>query len=115
MGGGGHGGITYKGVTIHQPKRWHSVTGKGMCAMMWFWILYRAKQDGPVVLLFVVGLSDFIGFSCRAGDILGMAMMTIPVAMGISFGHPYKLLKDKTYYALPGNLAQMVFGLVVVC
>lgn len=35
MGGGGHGGITYKGVTIHQPKRWHSVTGKGMCAMMW--------------------------------------------------------------------------------
>ncbi|KAL8135735.1 hypothetical protein AgCh_010385 [Apium graveolens] len=85
MGGGGHGGVTYKGVTIHQPKRWHSVTGKGMCAMMW------------------------------AGDILGKAMMIIPVAMGISFGHPYKLLKDKTYYALPGNLAQMVFGLVVVC
>uniref|UniRef100_A0A162A146 Uncharacterized protein n=1 Tax=Daucus carota subsp. sativus TaxID=79200 RepID=A0A162A146_DAUCS len=33
MGGDGHG-VTYKGVTIHQPKRWHSVTGKGMCAMM---------------------------------------------------------------------------------
>lgn len=49
--GGGHGhGVTYKGVTIHHPKRWHSITGKGMCAMMWFWILYRAKQDGPVVL-----------------------------------------------------------------
>ncbi|KVI04280.1 hypothetical protein Ccrd_017411 [Cynara cardunculus var. scolymus] len=95
---GGHGhGTTYKGVTLHQPKRWHTVTGKGMCAMMWkvlsaddeyrdeqlrmltqltvsvsameceahegtvaallvqilrrFWILYRAKQDGPVVLV----------------------------------------------------------------
>ena len=35
MGGDGHG-VTYKGVTIHQPKRWHSVTGKGMCAMMWY-------------------------------------------------------------------------------
>ncbi|KAA0064628.1 NADH dehydrogenase (ubiquinone) 1 beta subcomplex subunit 2 [Cucumis melo var. makuwa] len=51
MGGGGHGaGTTYKGVTIHPPKRWHTVTGKGLCAIMWFWVLYRAKQDGPVVL-----------------------------------------------------------------
>ncbi|PIA46968.1 hypothetical protein AQUCO_01500480v1 [Aquilegia coerulea] len=53
MGGGhgdGHGtSTTYKGFTVHQPKRWHTVTGKGMCALM-FWILYRAKQDGPVVL-----------------------------------------------------------------
>ncbi|CAO2814114.1 unnamed protein product [Amaranthus hypochondriacus] len=50
--GGGHGGhgTTYKGMTLHTPKRWHSVTGKGMCALMWFWVLYRAKQDGPVVL-----------------------------------------------------------------
>ncbi|CAN6539128.1 unnamed protein product [Malus baccata var. baccata] len=29
--GGGHGeGITYKGITVHQPKRWHTLTGKGM-------------------------------------------------------------------------------------
>ncbi|XP_047324708.1 NADH dehydrogenase [ubiquinone] 1 beta subcomplex subunit 2 [Impatiens glandulifera] len=51
--GGGHGdghSTTYKGMTLHQPKRWHSVTGKGMCALMWFWVLYRAKKDGPVVL-----------------------------------------------------------------
>ncbi|KAK4753388.1 hypothetical protein SAY87_022186 [Trapa incisa] len=53
MGGGhGHGeGTTYKGFTVHQPKRWHTVTGKGLCAIMWFWVLYRAKQDGPVVLV----------------------------------------------------------------
>ncbi|OIW01879.1 hypothetical protein TanjilG_31061 [Lupinus angustifolius] len=110
MGGGhGHGGsTTYKGVTLHHPKRWHTVTGKGLCAVMWvsnkkgglvyealptrvdvdrptlvreeaiathdlralspkaislmvasilniswerrFWIMYRAKQDAPVVL-----------------------------------------------------------------
>ncbi|KAL3840144.1 hypothetical protein ACJIZ3_024735 [Penstemon smallii] len=70
-GGHGHGhGVTYKGVTIHQPKRWHTVTGKGLCAVILlfffnngtsnlvlkripdflFWVLYRAKQDGPVVL-----------------------------------------------------------------
>ena len=49
--GGGHGGsTTYKGLTLHHPKRWHVVTGKGLCAVMWFWVLYRAKQDGPVVL-----------------------------------------------------------------
>ncbi|KAE8736185.1 NADH dehydrogenase 1 beta subcomplex subunit 2 [Hibiscus syriacus] len=34
--GGGHGGsTTYKGVTLHHPKRWHAVTGKGLCAVMW--------------------------------------------------------------------------------
>ncbi|KAI3951560.1 hypothetical protein MKX01_018676 [Papaver californicum] len=39
MGGGGGGGdghsTTYKGLTMHQPKQWHTVTGKGMCALMW--------------------------------------------------------------------------------
>ncbi|THU47919.1 hypothetical protein C4D60_Mb09t20740 [Musa balbisiana] len=57
MGGGGdHGGsTTYKGFTLHHPKRWHVVTGKGLCAIMWFWILYRAKQDGPVVVGVILG------------------------------------------------------------
>ncbi|GKB62240.1 zf-CCHC domain-containing protein, partial [Tanacetum coccineum] len=58
MGGGGYGNGTYKGVHLHQPKRWHTVTGKGMCAMMWFWILYRAKQDGPVVMVSINLLSS---------------------------------------------------------
>ena len=35
MGGGQGHGTTYKGVTIHQPKRWHTITGKGLCAVMW--------------------------------------------------------------------------------
>ncbi|KAH0897969.1 hypothetical protein HID58_047537 [Brassica napus] len=41
----GGGGIAYKGVTVQTPKTWHTVAGKGL-----FWILYRAKQDGPVVM-----------------------------------------------------------------
>ncbi|KAH0681498.1 hypothetical protein KY284_022583 [Solanum tuberosum] len=61
MGGGDGHGMTFKGITVHQPKRWHSVTGKGLCAVMWFWILYRAKKDGPVV----------------AGGILGKAMAMV--------------------------------------
>ncbi|KAG5613574.1 hypothetical protein H5410_024855 [Solanum commersonii] len=35
MGGGDGHGMTFKGITVHQPKRWHSVTGKGLCAVMW--------------------------------------------------------------------------------
>ncbi|KAF7098967.1 hypothetical protein CFC21_111838 [Triticum aestivum] len=51
MGGGGaHGGTTYKGYTIPHNKRWHTIAGKGLCATMWFWIFYRAKQDGAVLL-----------------------------------------------------------------
>ncbi|CAI5463549.1 unnamed protein product [Closterium sp. Yama58-4] len=51
---GGHGnghGITHGGLTLHPAARWHKVVGTGMCAMMWFWILYRAKEDGPVLLV----------------------------------------------------------------
>ncbi|KAK9270818.1 hypothetical protein L1049_026404 [Liquidambar formosana] len=48
---GGHGGsTTYKGVTLHHPKRWHTITGKGMCAMMWVGdILGRAMKIIPLV------------------------------------------------------------------
>ncbi|THU44263.1 hypothetical protein C4D60_Mb02t05560 [Musa balbisiana] len=39
-GGGGHGeSTTYKGFTIHHPKRWHVVTGKGLCAIMWVGVI----------------------------------------------------------------------------
>ncbi|RYR22486.1 hypothetical protein Ahy_B03g067779 [Arachis hypogaea] len=59
--GGGHGeGTTYKGITIHQPKRWHTVAGKGLCAVMWFWVFYRAKQDGPVVVGGILGRATMI-------------------------------------------------------
>uniref|UniRef100_A0A453TAR8 NADH dehydrogenase [ubiquinone] 1 beta subcomplex subunit 2 n=1 Tax=Aegilops tauschii subsp. strangulata TaxID=200361 RepID=A0A453TAR8_AEGTS len=38
------------GYTIPHNKRWHTIAGKGLCATMWFWIFYRAKQDGAVLL-----------------------------------------------------------------
>lgn len=42
--GGGHGeGTTYKGITVHAPKRWHVVTGKGLCAVMWY-VITRISQ-----------------------------------------------------------------------
>ncbi|XVE56256.1 hypothetical protein DITRI_Ditri03aG0223800 [Diplodiscus trichospermus] len=76
--GGGHGGsTTYKGLNLHHPKRWHVVTGKGLCAVMWFWVLYRAKQDGPVVL--VRSSTSFQLY--LVGDTLGRAMMTTLTAM----------------------------------
>ena len=35
--GGGHDdhGVTYEGVTLHKPARWHSVIGTGMASLMW--------------------------------------------------------------------------------
>ncbi|KAB5547932.1 hypothetical protein DKX38_011338 [Salix brachista] len=44
MAGGHGGGIAYKDLTMHKAKRWHTITGKGLCAVMW------AKQDSPLVL-----------------------------------------------------------------
>lgn len=57
MGGGhGHGeGINFKGMTLHAPKRWHSVTGKGMCALMWLveLICYNCRVLDVSLFLFI--------------------------------------------------------------
>ncbi|KAH7331679.1 hypothetical protein KP509_20G046200 [Ceratopteris richardii] len=45
MAGHGHDAIHF-----HPPKRWQVRTGQIMGAIMWFWVFYRAKQDGPVLL-----------------------------------------------------------------
>ena len=45
MGGGGHG-ESFHGVHIHPPARWQSLYGEGAFILMWFWMMYRAKQDG---------------------------------------------------------------------
>ncbi|KAL4193225.1 hypothetical protein AMTRI_Chr06g198300 [Amborella trichopoda] len=42
-GGGEKHSTTYKSFTLHRPKRWHVLTGKGMCFII-------AKQDGAVLL-----------------------------------------------------------------
>ncbi|OWM81193.1 hypothetical protein CDL15_Pgr007224 [Punica granatum] len=52
MGGGhGHGeGTTYKGFTVHQPKRWHAVTGKGLCAIMWVGDIRGRAMEIPMAM-----------------------------------------------------------------
>ena len=50
MGGGGHHGESFHGVHIHPPARWQSLYGEGAFILMWFWMLYRAKEDGAVLL-----------------------------------------------------------------
>jgi hypothetical protein len=51
MGGGGHGGgITYKGVTVHTPKTWHTVTGKGLCAVMWYISDFSLSPNSLLIL-----------------------------------------------------------------
>lgn len=42
--------VTYEGLTIQKPARWHVLTGRGMCSIMWFWIMYRAYYDGEAFL-----------------------------------------------------------------
>ena len=33
------------------PSPFYKWTGIGLGAFMWLWIMYRAKQDGPVMLV----------------------------------------------------------------
>mmetsp|Transcript_18897 Transcript_18897/g.22622 ORF Transcript_18897/g.22622 Transcript_18897/m.22622 type:complete len:110 (+) Transcript_18897:64-393(+) len=52
MGGGAHGaeGVTYKGATIYPAAKEHVYLSEFFGAMMWFWIFYRAKEDGDVFI-----------------------------------------------------------------
>ncbi|CDS10330.1 hypothetical protein K492DRAFT_165426 [Lichtheimia hyalospora FSU 10163] len=38
------------GFHPHFAGFWHRFAGKTLGATMWFWMMYRAKQDGPVLL-----------------------------------------------------------------
>ncbi|ORY86849.1 hypothetical protein BCR37DRAFT_376119 [Protomyces lactucae-debilis] len=35
---------------FHPPGRFYRYSATILGASMWFWMLYRAKQDGPVLL-----------------------------------------------------------------
>ncbi|KAI3460450.1 hypothetical protein Pfo_017113 [Paulownia fortunei] len=83
--GGGHGhGVTYKGVTLHQPKRWHTVTGKGLCAVMCSPYLLSLSPPLPPFSLHSTGQryqptleKRILVQSIKAGGIHGKAMMII--------------------------------------
>ncbi|KAH8550676.1 hypothetical protein BGW37DRAFT_427447 [Umbelopsis sp. PMI_123] len=38
------------GFHPHLAGAWHRYTAKALGASMWFWMMYRAKQDMPVLL-----------------------------------------------------------------
>ncbi|KAI8968926.1 hypothetical protein BDF20DRAFT_907794 [Mycotypha africana] len=38
------------GFHPHMASFTHRFVGKALGATMWFWMMYRAKQDGPVLL-----------------------------------------------------------------
>ncbi|EIE20758.1 hypothetical protein COCSUDRAFT_33883 [Coccomyxa subellipsoidea C-169] len=42
--------VTYAGLTLYKPARWHVLWGEGMASLMWFWIFYRAYHDGSTLL-----------------------------------------------------------------
>ena len=42
------------GFHPHFAGFWHRFAGKTLGATMWFWMMYRAKQDGPVLLVNVM-------------------------------------------------------------
>jgi NADH dehydrogenase (ubiquinone) 1 beta subcomplex subunit 2 len=47
LGSAGHHseGVTYEGLTLPKPSKWHVGIGKGMAGLMWFWIFYRFYHD----------------------------------------------------------------------
>ena len=44
---GGHDdhGVTYEGVTLHKPARWHSAIGTGMASLMWC-VFLKGERTG---------------------------------------------------------------------
>ena len=47
--GSHHGeGVTYAGLTLHKPSRWHVLGAEAFGGLMWFWILYRGYHDWEV-------------------------------------------------------------------
>ena len=54
MAGGGHG----FGFPPRVPLTQH-MAAKAFGAVMWFWVFWRAKQDGPVLLVSLSFLTPF--------------------------------------------------------
>lgn len=78
------------------------------CLFCRFWILYRAKQDGPVVLVNHLYLYFFfftVGILCfelhwmfyRVGAILGRAMAIILMSMNMNMNMRYLLLHYNSF------------------
>ncbi|OAQ27237.1 hypothetical protein K457DRAFT_139788, partial [Linnemannia elongata AG-77] len=50
------------GFHPHMPAARYSIVAKTLGASMWFWVMYKAKEEGPVVLVRYLSL---LFLSCR--------------------------------------------------
>ncbi|KAG0327387.1 hypothetical protein BGZ99_007717 [Dissophora globulifera] len=72
------------GFHPHMPATRYTATAKLLGASMWFWVMYKAKEEGPIVL-------DRKGASTPSGIASGSAFRQ-DIAHGIS-GHKASLFQ----------------------
>ena len=53
------------GFHPHMPATRYSVVAKTLGASMWFWVMYKAKEEGPVVLVRYLSLL-FLSYRTRS-------------------------------------------------
>ena len=46
----GYGSGPYRGIKFSKVQPWHLTAQKVMGTVMWLWLFYRAKNDGPALL-----------------------------------------------------------------
>lgn len=51
-----HYTFTMAGFHPHMPATRYTAVAKILGASMWFWVMYKAKEEGPVVLVCQLGL-----------------------------------------------------------
>ena len=47
----GYGSGPYRGLKIPKVASWHQNVGTVMGTIMWLWLFWRAKNDGPALLV----------------------------------------------------------------
>ncbi|RLM55995.1 NADH dehydrogenase [Panicum miliaceum] len=76
MGGGGtHGGTNYKGYTIPHNKRWHTVAGKGLCAVMWVCAIL-----GMGMMITLMAMDMDMNMRCRQAKLMDLSLSTNRIA-----------------------------------
>ena len=83
--GGHHGeGITYAGLTMHKPNKWHVRGAEAFAGLMWLWIFYRAYHDGNTFLVssrIDCRSPDCMFSTCAGGRQLLIAAVWAPAAL----------------------------------
>lgn len=43
-------GVTYEGLTLHEPGAFHKAWAYGLGGLCWFWVFYRFYKDGDTLI-----------------------------------------------------------------